>query len=71
MLDRTVSPIRASDIQTLSDDAWNEFTATSPEGIDFVAEASLRRLIASRIRSAVTRGEREWGALREGALQGL
>jgi hypothetical protein len=71
MLDRTITPIGASDIQALSDDAWNEFTATSPQGIDFVAEASVRRLMASRIRSAVTRGERDRGALREGALQGL
>jgi hypothetical protein len=71
MLDRTITPIGASDIQALSEDAWNEFTATSPQGIDFVAEASVRRLMASRIRSTVTRGERDRGALREGALQGL
>jgi hypothetical protein len=71
MLDRTVTPIGASEIQALSDDAWNEFTATSPQGIDFVAEASVRRLMASRIRRAVTRGERDRGVLRTGALHGL
>jgi hypothetical protein len=71
MLDRTITPIGASVIQALSDEAWNEFTATSPQGIDFVAEASVRRLMASRIRRAVTRGERDRGALRQGALRGL
>ena len=71
MLDKTVTRIGASDIQALSDDAWNEFTATSPQGIDLVAEASIRRLMASRIRSAVTRGERDRGTLRQGALRGL
>jgi hypothetical protein len=71
MLNRVVRPIDTNDIQALSDDAWNEFTATSPQGIDFVAEASVRRLMASRIRSAVTRGERDRGALRDGALRGL
>jgi hypothetical protein len=71
MLDRTITPIGASVIQALSDEAWKEFTATSPQGIDFVAEASVRRLMASRIRRAVTRGERDRGALRQGALRGL
>lgn len=34
MLDRIVAPIDVEDIQALSDDAWNEFSATSPQGID-------------------------------------
>jgi hypothetical protein len=71
MLDRIVAPIDVEDIQALSDDAWNEFSATSPQGIDLVAEASVRQLMATRIRSALTRGERDRGALRQGALRGL
>jgi len=71
MLDRIVAPIDVEDIQALSDDAWNEFSATSPQGIDLVAEASVRQLMATRIRSALARGERDRGALRQGALRGL
>ena len=71
MLVGTNTQIVSSEIQELSDTAWNEFTASAPEGIDFVAEASVRRLMASRIRRAVAQGERDRGALREGALQGL
>jgi hypothetical protein len=71
MSDKSTTSIVASEIQELSDDAWNEFAATSPQGIDFVAEASVRRLMLSRIRRAVTRGELNRRALREGALHGL
>jgi hypothetical protein len=71
MLDGTSTPIVASEIQELSDAAWNEFTASSPQGIDFVAEASVRRLMASRIRRAVTRGELDRRVLRKSALHGL
>ena len=46
MLGGTNTQIVASEIQELSDAAWNEFTATSPQGIDLVAEASVRRLMA-------------------------
>ena len=45
MSDKSTTSIVASEIQELSDDAWNEFAATSPQGIDFVAEASVRRLM--------------------------
>jgi hypothetical protein len=60
-----------SEVQTLSDEAWNEFTATSPEGIDYVAEASVRGLMVAHIRHAVTRGEVDRSALRKNALKGL
>jgi hypothetical protein len=60
-----------SEIQALSDEAWDDFTATSPEGIDFVAEASVRGLMITRIRRAVLRGEADRKALRESALNGL
>jgi hypothetical protein len=53
----TLSPTIMSEIQALSDEAWDDFTATSPEGIDFVAEASVRGLMITRIRRAVLRGE--------------
>ena len=71
MSDKSTTSVDASEIQDLSDDAWNEFTASSPQGIDFVAEASVRRLMLSRIRRAVTHGELDRRALREGALHGL
>ena len=60
-----------SEVHALSDEAWNEFTATSPEGIDYVAEASVRGLMVARIRHAVTRGEVNRKTLRENALKGL
>jgi hypothetical protein len=60
-----------SEIQALSNEAWDDFTATSPEGIDFVAEASVRGLMITRIRRAVLRGEADRKALRESALNGL
>jgi hypothetical protein len=67
----TLSPTIMSEIQALSDEAWDDFTATSPEGIDFVAEASVRGLMITRIRRAVLRGEADRKALRESALNGL
>jgi hypothetical protein len=60
-----------SEIRALSDEAWVEFTANSPEGIDYVAEASVRGLIIARIRHALARGEADRRALRENALSGL
>ena len=39
MLKRSTPKIM-SEVQAVSDEAWNEFTATSPEGIDYIAEAS-------------------------------
>ena len=70
MLKRSTPKIM-SEVQTVSDEAWNEFTATSPEGIDYIAEASVRGLMVARIRRAVTRGEAYRRALRERALSGL
>jgi hypothetical protein len=32
-------------------EVWNEFAASSPEGIDYVAEASLQGLMVARIRT--------------------
>ena len=54
----------------ISDEAWNEFTATSPEGIDYVAEASVRGLMVARIRRSLTRGQVDRRVLRESALDG-
>ena len=70
MLKRSTPKIM-SEVQTVSDEAWNEFTATSPEGIDYIAEASVRGLMVARIRRAITRGEADRRALRERALSGL
>ena len=70
MLKRSTPKIM-SEVQAVSDEAWNEFTATSPEGIDYIAEASVRGLMVARIRRAVTRGEADRRALRERALSGL
>jgi hypothetical protein len=67
----TLSPKIMSEIQALSDEAWDDFTATSPEGIDYVAEASVRGLMITRIRRAVLRGEADRKVLRESALNGL
>jgi hypothetical protein len=52
-----------SEVQALINEAWNEFTATSPEGIDYVAEASVGGLMVARIRRA--------RVLRQSALNGL
>jgi hypothetical protein len=66
-----LSPKIMSEIQALSEEAWDDFTATSPEGIDYVAEASVRGLMITRIRRAVLRGEADRRALRKNALNGL
>jgi hypothetical protein len=60
-----------SEVQALSDEAWIEFIATGPEGIDHVAEASVRGLMVARIRQAVAKGVLDRRALREHALNGL
>ena len=67
----TPLPKIMSEVQAVLDEAWNEFTATSPEGIDYVAEASVRGLMVTRIRHAVARGEVDRRALRKNALNGL
>jgi hypothetical protein len=72
MIDRlTASPRIMSEIRALSDEAWAEFAASAPEGIDYVAEASLRGLMVARMRRAVARGEADRCALRASALSGL
>jgi hypothetical protein len=67
----TTPPMIMSEIRALSDEAWVEFAATAPEGIDYVAEASLRGLMVARMRRAIAQGEADPGALRESALHGL
>jgi hypothetical protein len=72
MIDRmTIPPRIMSEIRALSDEAWAEFAASAPEGIDYIAEASLRGLMVARMRRAVARGEADRCALRESALNGL
>jgi hypothetical protein len=67
----SISTGSIKEIQALSDEAWLEFSATLPEGIDYVAEASVRGLIVRRIRRAVAMGEVDKRALRKAALHGL
>ncbi len=67
----TTFPGFINEIQALSDEAWHEFTATLPEGIDYVAEASVRGLMVRRIRRAIAKGEVDKKALRKAALHGL
>lgn len=45
------------DLQAVSNEAWDEFAASAPGGIDLVAEASLRRLMSTRIRQAAALGK--------------
>jgi hypothetical protein len=68
---RRSTPKIMSEVQAVTDEAWNEFAATSPEGIDYIAEASVRGMMVARIRRAVARGEADRSALRERALSGL
>jgi hypothetical protein len=68
---RRSTPKIMSEVQAVTDEAWNEFAATSPEGIDYIAEASVRGMMVARIRRAVARGEADRRALRERALSGL
>jgi hypothetical protein len=65
------SPTMTRDLQAVSNEAWDEFAASAPGGIDLVAEASLRRLMSTRIRQAAARGEVDRQALRASALAGL
>jgi hypothetical protein len=59
------------DLQAVSNEAWDEFAASAPGGIDLVAEASLRRLMSTRIRKAAAMGEVDRQVLRASALAGL
>jgi hypothetical protein len=70
-MSRRSTPKIMNEVQSITDEAWNEFTATSPEGIDYIAEASVRGMMVARIRRALTRGEADRRALRERALSGL
>jgi hypothetical protein len=49
MYNREFAPV---DLRELLDDAWTDFEATSPDGIDLIAEASLRSMIATRLMRA-------------------
>jgi hypothetical protein len=55
----------------LLDDAWTEFEATSPVGIDLVAEASLRSMMGARLMRAAKAGETDRATLKAFALNGL
>ena len=50
---------------------WTEFEATSPVGIDLVAEASLRSMIGARLMRAAKAGETDRATLKALALNGL
>ena len=59
------------DFRELLEDVWTDFTATSPVGIDLIAEASLRSMIAARLMRAAKAGETDRAALKAVALNGL
>jgi hypothetical protein len=61
---REFAPVGFIDFGALVDDAWTDFTATSPVGIDLIAEASLRSMIAARLRQAAKAGETDRAALK-------
>jgi hypothetical protein len=71
MQKREFGPVGAVELHKLFDDAWTEFKATSPAGIDLKAEASLRSMIAARLMRAAERGETDRHALKALALHGL
>ena len=71
MPNREFAPIGFVDIRELLDDAWADFEATSPSGIDLVAEASLRSMIAARLIRAAKAGETDRAALKAFALNDL
>jgi hypothetical protein len=71
MKNRTLGPLSVSDLRELFNDAWMEFAATSPMGIDLIAEASLRSMIAARIIRAANKGEVDRAALKARALRGF
>jgi hypothetical protein len=68
---REFSRMGSIDMRELLDDAWTDFEATSPVGIDLVAQASLRNIIAARLMRAAKEGETNRGALKALALNGL
>jgi hypothetical protein len=71
MYHREFSRVGSIDMRELFNDAWTDFEATSPVGIDLVAEASLRSMIAARLMRAAKAGETDRTALKALALDGL
>jgi hypothetical protein len=71
MYDREFAAVGFVNLRELLDDAWTDFTATSPVGIDLIAEASLRSMIATRLMRAAEAGETDRAALKALALSGL
>ena len=71
MYNRAFAPAGFVDLRELLDDAWTEFEATSPVGIDLVAEASLRSMIGARLMRAAKTGETDRATLKAFALNGL
>ena len=71
MYDREFAAVGFVDLRELLDDAWTDFEATSPAGIDLIAEASLRSMITARLMRAAKRGETNRVALKALALNGL
>jgi hypothetical protein len=57
MYNREFAPVVFVDFRELLEDVWTDFTATSPVGIDLIAEASLRSMIAARLMRAANAGE--------------
>ena len=71
MYDREFAAVGFVDLRELLDDAWTDFEATSPAGIDLIAEASLRSMITARLMRAAKRGETNRAAMKAFALNGL
>ena len=71
MWNRAVGLLSDADLQGLFNDAWAEFNATPPVGIDLIAEASLRSMIATRIMRAAEMGKVDRVTLKSCALRGL
>ena len=71
MENRQFAPVGLINLRDLLDDAWTDFEATSPAGIDLIAEASVRSMIAARLMRAAKRGEINRAALKALALNGL
>ena len=71
MENRPFAPVGFINLRDLLDDAWTDFEATSPAGIDLTAEASLRSMTTARLMQAAKRGETNRAALKALALHGL
>ena len=66
-----LDPQQVSSIGAAFEQAWLQFTAAAPAGMDLFAEASIRQLIAVRIIRATQSGELDRDALINLALHGL